>query len=653
MSLRQQFLWPCMIVLMLGLGILSIVSYINTNKAVEVSVTGQLQQAAEGLATAGAGWFADRRLDVAGWAGQPGYRKALQATFVGRAARRGANDKLAKIQESYGYYEEVGLVDLEGAAVASSNAEQPGRNLADREFFAAGLEGRPFLSDARISEVSGVPIVTVSAPVLEDGSVAGVLFGVISLDFFDQRFIAPIRVGETGRVLLFNRQGSAIVHPDAASLFQLDLGSLIPGGQVGREGAWLTSYTEGDRQKKAAVKTMEGLGWTVLVDADRQEIDAPGKEVGYTNLFVSLVTLLALGLAIVVILDRIIRPLQASTRAMRKLAAGDTSIEVPARGRSDEIGEMAEAVGVFKENAIRMEQMRRENDESEQRTQEEKRKTMAALSDGFEDQVKEVVAAVSSASDEMQTTAKQMATTAEETNSQAAGVASASGQATANVQTVAAATEELSTSIAEIGRQVGQSAQIASVAVEEAEATNTTVTGLAEAARKIGEVVGLITDIASQTNLLALNATIEAARAGDAGKGFAVVASEVKSLANQTAKATEEISNLITAVQDETRGAVTAIDRIRNVIGEINQIATAIATAVEQQGSSTQEISRNVQQAARGTQEVNDSIEKVSKAAGETGTAAEQVLRSAGNLAQQSTTLETQVEKFLVQIRAG
>jgi methyl-accepting chemotaxis protein len=638
MSLRQQFLWPCTIVLMLGLGILSIVSYINTNKAVEVSVAGQLQQAVEGLATAGAGWFADRRLDVAGWAGQPGYRKALQATFVGRAARRGANDKLAKIQESYGYYEEVGLVDLGGAVVASSNAEQPGRNL---------------LSDARISEVSGVPVVTVSAPVLEEGSVAGVLFGVISLDFFDQRFIAPIRVGETGRVLLFNRLGSAIVHPDAARLFQLDLGSLIPGAQVDREGAWLTSYTEGDRQKKAAVKTMEGLGWTVLVDADRQEIDAPGKEVGYTNLFVSLVTLLALGLAIVVILDRIIRPLQASTRAMRKLAAGDTSIEVPARGRSDEIGEMAEAVGVFKENAIRVEQMRREKDGSEQRAQEEKRKTMAALSDGFEEQVKEVVAAVSSASDEMQTTAKQMATTAEETNSQAAGVASASGQATANVQTVAAATEELSTSIAEIGRQVGQSAQIASVAVEEAEATNTTVTGLAEAARKIGEVVGLITDIASQTNLLALNATIEAARAGDAGKGFAVVASEVKSLANQTAKATEEISNLITAVQDETRGAVTAIDRIRNVIGEINQIATAIATAVEQQGSSTQEISRNVQQAARGTQDVNDSIENVSKAAGETGTAAEQVLRSAGNLAQQSTTLETQVEKFLVQIRAG
>jgi methyl-accepting chemotaxis protein len=347
------------------------------------------------------------------------------------------------------------------------------------------------------------------------------------------------------------------------------------------------------------------------------------------------------------------RPIKVMTDAMASLAAGDTDAEVPDRRRRDEIGGMAGAVQIFKDNAIDKIRLEQEQAEAHQRVEEEKRQAMLGMADRFELQVKEVVDGVSSSATEMQATAQQMSSTAEETSRQSASVATASDQATANVETVAATAEELSASIAEIGRQVMQSAKIAQNAVDETEATNDTVKGLAEAAGRIGEVVTLINDIAGQTNLLALNATIEAARAGEAGKGFAVVAQEVKNLANQTAKATEEISSQIGAVQDETDSAVGAIGRIRSIIGEVNDIATTISSAVEEQGVSTQEIARNVQQAARGTQDVNANIENVRKAAGETGSAAGQVLDASQEMARQAEGLRSEVDRFLQEIRIG
>jgi methyl-accepting chemotaxis protein len=345
-------------------------------------------------------------------------------------------------------------------------------------------------------------------------------------------------------------------------------------------------------------------------------------------------------------------PIAAMTQAMTRLAGGDKHVEIPARGRGDEVGRMAEAVQVFKDNILRSEQVAAEQ-ETKRRADEARAQALLTLAAEFDRSIRGSLDAVSSAAGDLQATAGALTNTAEQTTNQSAVVSSAATEASSNVQTVASAAEELSSSIHEISRQVSRSAQIAGDAVSEAERTDVIVRGLADAAQRIGDVVNLINDIAAQTNLLALNATIEAARAGDAGKGFAVVANEVKSLANQTAKATEEITGQISAVQSATGNAVTAIQGIGQTIGQINEIATTIASAVEEQGAATQEIARNVHQAATGTHEVTVNIAGVSDAAIETGNSAHDVLNASTTLSREANALKGIVQTFLGQLRSA
>jgi methyl-accepting chemotaxis protein len=359
------------------------------------------------------------------------------------------------------------------------------------------------------------------------------------------------------------------------------------------------------------------------------------------------------GLAFYIATFTIARPIGDLTGAVAEVVRGNLTIIVPGLGRGDEIGKLAAGLETFKTNAIRTRELEEEAKQAEKRAEEERRRAMLQMADNFESSVMGVVSLVASAATELNANAQSLAAGAEQARSQTSIVSAATEQTSANVQTVAASAEEMTSSISEITRQVGTSANIARAATERAQGTNKTIQELATEADAIGAVVKLIAEIASQTNLLALNATIEAARAGDAGKGFAVVASEVKSLASQTAKATEDISTRINSIQQATNNAVSATLEITRTIAEINEISTTIAAAVEEQDAATREIARNVQQAAVGTQEISSNISGVQQTAQETSQSAGNVLDAAGTLSREAETLRSEVNKFIQRVRAG
>jgi methyl-accepting chemotaxis protein len=345
--------------------------------------------------------------------------------------------------------------------------------------------------------------------------------------------------------------------------------------------------------------------------------------------------------------------LASMVSAMTRLAGGDVGLVIPGLGRRDEIGEMADAVEVFKNNMIEAERLRAQQLEAEKRQAEQRKADMRQLADAFESAVGEIVETVSSAATELEASADTLTQAAERSQRLATTVAAASEQASTNVQSVSSASEELTTSVNEISRQVQESSRVANEAVDQAQKTNGRVSELSKAASRIGDVVELINTIAGQTNLLALNATIEAARAGEAGRGFAVVASEVKALAEQTAKATGEISQQISGIQAATQESVGAIKEIGATIGRMSEISSTIAAAVEEQGAATQEISRNIQHAATGTQQVSSNITDVQHGATETGSASAQVHSAAKSLSSESNRLKLEVSKFLNSVRVA
>lgn len=406
-------------------------------------------------------------------------------------------------------------------------------------------------------------------------------------------------------------------------------------------------------QSITIILSLVGIGYGVKSYLHvHEKFGAEASQVFYNDLIIQLISGIVLNVIASYIIYRIAtKPIRTLGEVMRALTEGHLAVDVPYVAEGTEIGSMARKVEVFKKNALDKQRLEAEQKLLEEKSRHDKAEAMNKLADNFESSIGTVVNVVGTASTQMSSSANSLSTTAEATTRQAKAVAVAMNEASTNVQTVASATEELASSINEISRRVEEASAIAAEAVSDARLTHSQMHELSLASEKIGHVVSLISDIAGQTNLLALNATIEAARAGDAGKGFAVVASEVKSLASQTAKATEDIQKQISDIQSATKSAVGCIDKIGGTIERINTIQSSIAAAVEEQGTTTKEISRNVQEAASRTMLVSRNITDVSKALENTGTAATEMLGAAQGLSQQSMKLREEVNNFLVSVK--
>ena len=471
----------------------------------------------------------------------------------------------------------------------------------------------------------------------------------------------------SGYLFGYDMEGITVLSPDPAWMGKNRIDVLTDGRAITRElrdgvaaHGEVTLYY--DKQRPGQSTTIRKLGYAVAIPnwnmfvgtgVYLDDIDTNLRPIAWL-LGLAILGIGVISSAIAWFIGRSIsRPLALLGSRMQNLANGELDGDIPGAGRGDEVGKMAATVQIFKDNALRMRDLEKSESDRHQRTAAERRAAMENLAGDFERSVNGIVRSVSTAAAGMQSTAQSMTTTASDASARAATVSAASQSASSNVGTVAAAAEELSSSVSEISRQVARSSEVASRAVGDAERTNATVQVLSTGAEKIGEVVKLIHSIAAQTNLLALNATIEAARAGESGRGFAVVASEVKALANQTAKATEEISAQVAAMQQSTSDAVAAINGITQTIAQMSEITVSIAAAIEQQGEATREIARNIQSVATGSSEVNAHIGGVTTAAAATGAAASDVLANARELDNQSSMLRSAVDGFLAKVRAA
>jgi methyl-accepting chemotaxis protein len=481
--------------------------------------------------------------------------------------------------------------------------------------------------------------------------------------------VAALRYGSNDYFWVNDMQPRMVMHPMKPEMNGNDISAFKdPNGKtlfvdmvnvVKRDGAGFVPYEwpkpgfDRPQPKLSYVVGFAPWSWVIGTGVYIDDLNAQTWASTQRALLVAgLVLLITLAVSVLVA-GGITRPLHRMTGAMKGLAGGKLDVEVPGIGRRDEVGEMAEAVEVFKSNAVARQRLEAEQKEAESRAVAQRKADMNKMADDFEGAVGEIIQTVSSASTELEASAGTLTKTAERAQEVTTTVAAASEEASTNVQSVASATEQMASSVNEISRQVQESARMAGEAVDQARKTNDRVGELSKAASRIGDVVELINTIAGQTNLLALNATIEAARAGEAGRGFAVVASEVKALAEQTAKATGEIGQQVSGIQAATQESVNAIREISGTIEKLSEISSTIAAAVEEQGAATQEISRNVQQAAQGTQQVSSNIIDVQRGAGETGSASSQVLSAAQSLSRDSNRLKLEVGKFLSSVRAA
>lgn len=575
-----------------------------------------------------------------------------------------------KVLQSRDYYD-IFLVDMDGNVVYTVYKELDyATNLVSGQWRSSDLAvvANKMTRNGRVDAVSftdfapyapsaGAAASFISTPIVKDGRPIGALVFQMPISRINAVMQVADGMGESGETYLVgtdNLMRSDSRFAEESTILKTSIeGLTVSEALKGNKGVeTIDDYRGISVMSVYQPFDFEGVRWAVIAEIDSAEINAPVREMRNWIVAAGLGFVGALGALGFLFARSITTPISQVTRTMEILAEGNLETDVPATERADEIGAMAKTLLVFKEGLQQTKRLEAEQ-EAERQAREERTNNIEKLTTDFDSDSGQALSIVASATEEMQATAVSLTATAEETAAQADVVTEGAEGTAENVRSVAAAAEELRASISEISQQVEMSAGISSEAKEEARKSNETMSLLSQNAQSIGDVVDLIQDIAAQTNLLALNATIEAARAGDAGKGFAVVASEVKSLATQTAQATEQISQQIGSMQSVTTDAVGSIERVAETITRINEIATSIASAVAEQTSATDEIARSVEEASSATSGVTENIKAVSQAAGDTSSASTQVAAATEELAQQTAGLKSRIEQFLTSIKAA
>ncbi len=649
LNIRNKFLVPMVILVIIGMGGSSIISYTLSKNALQTALTGQIKQLADSTVQIMQSWVRDRTLDVANWSVQSVFATALKDSFVGKAARKSASLQLAHMKEDYQYYEAIGIADATGDIVASSEEEIIGKiKIADRAYFQAAMQGNPYVSKVIQSKQTGNPVFVIASPIKDKDTVSGVIFSVVSMSNFSAQFVDTIKVGDSGYAFVYNEDGLVIAHPDKTNILKLNLNDLDFGPKMMALGNGLFDYKHNGDTKTAALKTFDQMGWTIAVTALSKEIYGSVSRLGQVNLTLVTVVVLVAAVIIFLVANSVAKPINNVVAGLKDAAEGEGDLTKRLAIKSrDEVGELSKWFNVFIEKVQLI------------------IKDVAGNANHLTDSSRNLSAIsgqMSTGAEQATLKARTVSTSTEEMSTNMNSVAAAMEQASTNVQLVASAAEEMTATINEIAGNTEKAHTITNDAVVQAEKASEQVGDLGQAAQEIGKVVEAITDISEQVNLLALNATIEAARAGEAGKGFAVVANEIKELAKQTALATGEIKQRVESIQTSTEGTVFQIGHITKVVNQVNEIVGVIATAVEEQSVTTREIAGNVAQASQGINDVNENvaqsnsavtviaeeISEVTHSADEISNSSAQVNLSAEELAGLAEKLNTMVRKFKV-----
>ncbi len=622
------------ILVLLGMGISSFISYQMAKNALEKRTVEHLNQLVDSTTHAIADWFDNRKLDVANWAKQDIIKTALKDNFSGKAAKKTLNDDFARMKKEYQYYSGFHLSNSTGTVVASSNPNLVGTmNIKDRVYFKEALQGKVNMSQVLKSKTDGSPIVMIAAPVTDNGPVIGVFYVLISIQDFNSKFIDWIKIGETGYAFMVDKEGIALAHPNKNHIMNTRITEFDFGSDMLAAPDGIFYYSAKDTDKVAALQTFEAMGWKIVITTNVDETYAAVSTLARLSLILvgSMVAL-----AIVVILfvaNSVTKPINMVVEGLRDAAEGegDLTKRLVVESR-DEAGELATCFNTFVEKV--------------QTIIGDIQANISTLnqSAGSLSELSEDLSASSEASSQRANT---VAAAAEQMNANMNSVAAACEQASVNVNTVASATEKMSSVVSGIAGNTGEAREVTGDAVDKTNAASQRMAELGAAAQEISKVTETITEISEQTNLLALNATIEAARAGEAGKGFAVVANEIKELARQTAEATLEIRQRIDAIQSSSSTTVTEMEQINTVINDVNSIVTTIASAVEEQAASTDEIASNVAQAAQGIAEVNENVAQSSTVTGEISVDIAEVSQVARTISQDSGKVNDQAGELL------